>query len=97
MFSKQSQAGQKNKTFYSNTSYGFEYKKMLIKRKNRAGKANASRMLLSFKTLVTYKKNFLTPRRTVMSVVKQLSLDITRELFVVLCQYSRLLPAKFFD
>ena len=32
--------------------------KMFIKGKTRAGKASAYRMLLSFKTLVTYKKPF---------------------------------------
>ena len=44
------------KSFCSNTSYGFEYKKncisnlsikMFIKRKNRAGQAYANRMLLT--------------------------------------------------
>ena len=51
--------------------------KMLIKRKTRPGKSYACQMLLSFKTLVTYDL-FLTSRQTFVSVVKQLSLDITR-------------------
>ena len=50
---------------------------MFIKRKTRAGKAYAYRMLLSFKTSLTYKKN-LTSRRTTVFVVKLLLSDITR-------------------
>ena len=46
---------------------------MFIKRKPRARKASAYRMLLSIKTLVTYKKMFLTSRWTTVSIVKQLS------------------------
>ena len=62
-----SKAGQKKsigiKPCYSNTFYGFEYKKnsisklsikMFIKRKTTAEKAYAYRVLLSFKTSVTY-------------------------------------------
>ena len=64
---KLSKAGQKKsigiKPFYSNTFYGFEYKKnsisklsikMFIKRKTTAEKAYAYRVPLSFKTSVTY-------------------------------------------
>ena len=63
---KLSQAGQKKqqhgigkKSFYSNTSYGFEYKKTAqascllkcsLKEKPRAGKAYAYQMILSFET-----------------------------------------------
>ena len=51
------------KSFYSNTSYGFEYKrncisklfvKMFIKRKTRTEKVYPYRMLLSFKTSVAH-------------------------------------------
>ena len=53
-------------SFYSNTSYGFEYKKTasvnfllkFMKRKTSAEKAYAYWMLLSFLTPVTYKKLF---------------------------------------
>ena len=82
---KLSQPGQKNhqfignKSFYLNTSNRLEYKKncisklsikMFIKRKARGGKAYAYGMLLSFKAMVTYKQNFLTSRRTTVSVAK---------------------------
>ena len=60
--------------------------KMLIKRKTRPGKSYACQMLLSFKTLVTYNL-LLTSRKTFVSVVKQLSLDITR-FFVGHCPVS---------
>ena len=50
---------------------------MFINRKTTAGKVYVYRMLLSLKTLVTYKKN-LTASRTTLSVVKQLLSDITR-------------------
>ena len=46
-------------------------------RKTKAVKANAYRMLLSFKTSVTY-KFFLTSGRATVSVVKKSSSDITR-------------------
>ena len=54
------------KSFYSNRSYGFEYKnyisklsiKIFTKSKTRSGKAYAYQMFLSFKTLVTYEKTF---------------------------------------
>ena len=55
------------KSFYSNASYGFEYKKnciskvsikMFIKRKVWAGNVYANRMLLNYKTSVTYKNIF---------------------------------------
>ena len=49
---------------------------MFIKRKTRAGKVCAYRMGVSFETWVTHKKK-LTSRRKTLSVVKQLSLDIT--------------------
>ena len=72
------------KSFYSNISYGFEHKKncisklslkIFIKSKTRAGKAYAYRMLLSFKTLVAYKK-ISTSRWTTVFVVKQFLSDI---------------------
>ena len=55
---------------------------MFIKSKTRARMlteclAYASRMLLSFKTWVTYKL-FLTSSRTTMSVMRQLSSVVTR-------------------
>ena len=55
------------KHFYSNTYYGFEYKrnwvsklsiKIFIKRRTRGGKPHAYQMLLSFKTSITF-FNFL--------------------------------------
>ena len=58
---------------------------MFIKSKATAGKASASQMLLSFKTLVTYKKTFLASCRTAVSVMKQLWSDITRKMFDVRC------------
>ena len=51
--------------------------KMFPKRKTRAGKVCVYRILLSFKTSVTYKK-ILASCRTTVSVVKQLSSDITQ-------------------
>ena len=52
---------------------------MFIKRKNRAGKTYACRMLLSIKTdVVCINPSFLTSQKTTVSVVKQLSLGITR-------------------
>ena len=66
---KLSKVGQKKqqsigiKSFYTNTSYGFEYKKnciskfsikVFIKRKTRAGKTCGYRMLLSFKKSVSH-------------------------------------------
>ena len=51
---------------------------MLIKRKTREGKVYGYQMLLRFKTLVIYKKIFLTSLRTTASVLKQLLSDITR-------------------
>ena len=93
MFSEEklSQAGQKQqsisiKSLYWSIFNGFESKenfiskltiKMTIKRKTRAEKAYGYRLLLSFKTLVTY-NFFLTSHRTTVPVVKQLSPDITR-------------------
>ena len=50
---------------------------MLTKRNARAGKTYAYGMFRSFKTPVTHKKN-LTSRWTTVSVVKELSSDITR-------------------
>ena len=55
--------------------------KIFIKTKTRAVKAYAYRMLVSFKTFV------LTSRRTNVSVLKQLLLDITR-LFAEHCPMS---------
>ena len=55
------------KSFFSNTSYGFEYKifyisklsvKMFVKRKTKARKAYAYQMLVRFKTSVTYGEFF---------------------------------------
>ena len=66
------------KSFYSNISSDFEYKKkrisklsikMFLKRENRVGKAYAYRMLLCFKTSVAY-NFFLTSRWTTVSVMK---------------------------
>lgn len=51
---------------------------MFMKRKTRAVKAYAYRMLLTFKRWATDKKRKLTTRQTTVSVVKQLSLDITQ-------------------
>ena len=52
---------------------------MFIKRKTRVGKTYAYRMLLSFQTSVTYKKNFQHQVfLTTVFVVKQLLPDITR-------------------
>ena len=71
--------------FYLKTSYGFEYKRnciskfymeMFIYRKTRAGNAYAYQMLLSFQTSVTYKKKLTSNQRT-LSILKQLSQDIT--------------------
>ena len=77
---KLSHAGQKNqksigkKFSYSNRSYGFEYKKtcisklslkIFIKRKTRAEKAYLSRMLLSYKTSITYNFFNFTPENCV--------------------------------
>ena len=50
---------------------------MFIKRETRTRKDYAYRRLLSFKTLLTYKKK-LTSHRTTVSVVKQFSSDIPR-------------------
>ena len=50
---------------------------IFIKRKTRAGKDHAYRMLLSFKKLGTSIIIFFTSRGTTASVIKQLSLDIT--------------------
>ena len=44
----------------------------------KSGKTYVYRMLLSFKPLVTYKKQKLISRRTTVSDMKQLSSDITR-------------------
>ena len=49
---------------------------MFIK-KPKAVRAYAYRMLLSFKTLIIYKKK-INSRRTTVSLVKQTSSDITR-------------------
>ena len=59
---------------------------MFIKRKTRAGKAYAYRMLLSFKTLLTY-NFFLSSRRSNVSVVKQLLMDAT-QFFAGYCPMS---------
>ena len=59
---------------------------MFIKRTTRAGNAYAYRMLLSFKMSLTYKKK-LTSCRTTASIVKLLSLDMTR-FFAVHCSMS---------
>ena len=76
------------KLFYSNTSYGFECKricisnvfiKMFIKRKTKAD----YEMILSFKTSVKR----LTSRRITVSVVEQLSADIS-QFFVGHCPVS---------
>ena len=50
--------------------------KMFIKREIRGGKTYVYRMVLSFKTSVTF-DFFVTSRRTPVSVVKQFSSDIT--------------------
>ena len=91
MFSEEklSQAGQKNnirKSFYPNTSYGFEDQKNCINKlsikmflKRKARKAYTYRLLLSFETSVTFLvKASLTSRRKTVSVVKRLSSDITQ-------------------
>ena len=73
------------KFFYLNTSYSFEYKKSCIGRlpvkifikKNRARNTPAYQLLLSIRTLATYKKIFLTSRWSTVSIPKQLSLDRT--------------------
>ena len=60
---------------------------MYIKRKTKAEKAYAYRMLLSLRRLkMTYKK-CLTSRRATAAVLKQLSSDITR-LFAGHCPMS---------
>ena len=73
------------KSFYSKISQGFEYKKTasvncllkkVHKKKTRAEMAYVYRML--FKISITYKKTFLTVRRTAVSVMKQLK--STREI-----------------
>ena len=51
---------------------------MFMKRKTRAIKTDAYRMLLRFKRWGTDKKRKLATRQTTVSVVKQLSLDITQ-------------------
>ena len=51
---------------------------MFIKIKARAGMTYVYQMPLSFKTSVSYKKDFLILRRTTLSVVKQLPSDITQ-------------------
>ena len=51
---------------------------MFIRRENRAGKAYVYRMLLSFKTSVTYEIFFLNLHQTTAPVVKQFSSDTTR-------------------
>ena len=74
------------KFFYSNISYGFEYKKnyirkpfvkIFIKRNTRARKTYVYWMLLIFKTSVTFFKKKKIHWLTV-SVVKEFSSDITQ-------------------
>ena len=51
---------------------------MFINRKTKAGKTPTYRMRMCFKTLVTYKKIFITSCQATVSVVKKLLSDITQ-------------------